>query len=96
MKKSVIATTFVGVGTGQSNASGYTFTDLGTLGGGGARQWLPHLRGRQRTHRSNLFESFLRIYLNIYCHKVRELILKNSSSSIISNDNLCTLNAGAF
>ncbi|MBP0132435.1 MAG: PEP-CTERM sorting domain-containing protein [Nitrosospira sp.] len=37
MKKSVIATTLVGllvgVGTGQSNASGYTFTDLGTLGG---------------------------------------------------------------
>ena len=37
MKKSFVATTLagllVGVGTGQVNASGYTFTDLGTLGG---------------------------------------------------------------
>jgi probable HAF family extracellular repeat protein len=37
MEKSVIATTLVGLlvgmGTGQVNASGYTFTDLGTLGG---------------------------------------------------------------
>lgn len=38
MKVSVIATALVGllvgVGTGQTNASGYTFTDLGTLYGG--------------------------------------------------------------
>jgi hypothetical protein len=38
MKVSVIATTLagllVGVGIGQASASGYTFTDLGTLYGG--------------------------------------------------------------
>jgi hypothetical protein len=38
MKVSVIATTpvglLVGVGTGQANASRYTFTDLSTLYGG--------------------------------------------------------------
>jgi hypothetical protein len=39
MKKSFIATALVvllnlvGVGAGQSNAGGYTFTDIGTLGG---------------------------------------------------------------
>ena len=37
MKKSIIAITLagllIGVGTGQANASGYTFTDLGALGG---------------------------------------------------------------
>ena len=38
MKVSVIATTLVsllvGVGTGRASASGYTFTDFGTLYGG--------------------------------------------------------------
>jgi probable HAF family extracellular repeat protein len=43
MKKSVIATVLIGlligVGTGQANASGYSFTDLGTLGGKDSQAW---------------------------------------------------------